>query len=216
MPTTGAGARSARDPVAASANFQSAGNVIPRRGDFARDLRHGIRQLVHHPAFAAAAIGSLALGIGLNVTIFSIVNAVLLRSQPLDRPDRVVEIYSGLSKDYPQLTTSYPDFQDIVRGADALQGLAASSYVRGILSVAGKGTLVTGETITSDFFRVLGIPIEMGREFRDDENRTPNASPVTGQRPSKVLSIEDALRHCSELVPYFHDIRRESVAGPNP
>ena len=147
-------------------------------GTFARDLRHGVRQLFQNPAFAAAAIGSLALGIGLNVTIFSVVNAVLLRGQPLHRPDQLVEIYSGLSQDYPQLTTSYPDLQDIERGADAIAGLAASSYVRGILSTGGKGALVTGETITSNFFGVLGIPIAIGREFRLDENLTPNASPV--------------------------------------
>ncbi|HJU42267.1 MAG TPA: ABC transporter permease [Vicinamibacterales bacterium] len=147
-------------------------------GTFTRDLRHGIRQLLQSPGFAAAAIGSLALGVGLNVTIFSVVNAVLLRSHALERPDRLVEIYSGVSKDYPQLTTSYPDLQDIQRGADALSGLAASSYVRGIVSTGGKGALVTGETITSNFFRVLGIPIPMGREFRDDENLTADASPV--------------------------------------
>jgi predicted permease len=147
-------------------------------GTFARDLRLGVRQLFQNPGFAAAAIGSLALGIGLNVTIFSVVNAVLLRGQALAQPDRLIEIYSGLSKDYPQLTTSYPDLQDIERGADALSGLAASSYVRGILSTGGKGALVTGETITSNFFRVLGIPIPIGREFRDDENRTPDSSPV--------------------------------------
>jgi predicted permease len=147
-------------------------------GTFVRDLRYGIRQLFQSPGFAAAAIGSLALGIGLNVTIFSIVNAVLLRGQALAQPDRLVEIYSGLSKDYPQLTTSYPDLQDIERGADALSGLAASSYVRGILSTGGRGALVTGETITSNFFRVLGIPIPIGREFREDENRTPDSSPV--------------------------------------
>lgn len=147
-------------------------------GTFARDLRQGIRQLRQGPGFAAAAIGSLTLGIGLNVTIFSVVNAVLLRGQAFERPDALVEIYSGVSKDYPQLTTSYPDLQDIQRGADALAGLAASSYVRGILSTGGKGALVTGETITSNFFRVLGIPIPMGREFRDDENLLPDASPV--------------------------------------
>ena len=117
-------------------------------GTLARDLKYGVRQLFQSPAFAAAAIGSLALGIGLNVTIFSVVNAVLLRSQAFERPDRLVEIYSGLSKDFPQLTTSYPDLQDIERGADALSGLAASSYVRGILSTGGKGALVTGETIS--------------------------------------------------------------------
>ena len=143
-----------------------------------RDVRHGVRQLLQRPAFAAAAIGSLALGIGLNVTIFSVVNAVLLRGLPLERPDRLVEIYSGLSKDYPQLTTSYPDFQDIERDADALAGLVGSSYVRGIMSLGGKGSLTTGESVTANYFDLLGIPISLGRGFRAEENLTPNAAPV--------------------------------------
>ena len=129
-----------------------------------------MRQLLQRPAFAAAAIGSLALGIGLNVTIFSVVNAVLLRGLPLERPDRLVEIYSGLSKDYPQLTTSYPDFQDIERGADALAGVAGTGFVRGIMSVGGKGSLTTGESVTANYFDLLGVPIALGRGFRAEEN----------------------------------------------
>lgn len=147
-------------------------------GTFLSDVRYGIRQLLQRPGFAAVAIGSLALGIGLNVTIFSVVNAVLLRGQPLAQPDRLVEIYSGLSEDYPQLTTSYPDFQDIARASDALAGVSASSYVRGILSTTGRGSLITGETITANYFDLLGIPIPLGRAFREDENVTPNAAPV--------------------------------------
>jgi predicted permease len=147
-------------------------------GEVWRDVQYGIRQLWRNPGFAVVAIGSLALGIGLNVTIFSVVNGVLLRGQPLDRPDQLVEIYSGISADYPQLTTSYPDFQDIERGTDAFSGLVASSFARGILSDGGKGTLVTGEAVTANFFDVLGIPIAAGRGFRADENLTPNAVPV--------------------------------------
>jgi putative ABC transport system permease protein len=143
-----------------------------------RDLRLGVRHLIDRPVLATAAIGSLAVGIGLNVAIFSVVNAVLLRGQPLKAPDRLVEIYSGLSRDYPQLTTSYSDFQDIERGADALEGLAGSSYVRGIIAAGSRGALVTGEAVTANYFDLLGIPLEHGRGFRADENITPNASPV--------------------------------------
>ena len=96
-------------------------------GTFLQDLRHGARHLISQPLVSAAAIGSLALGIGLNVTLFSVVNAVLLRGTPMHEPDRLVEIYSGLSQDFPQLTTSYPDFLDIERGADALAGVAGNS-----------------------------------------------------------------------------------------
>jgi macrolide transport system ATP-binding/permease protein len=148
-------------------------------GTFLKDMRYGVRQLWQRPGFAAIAIGSLALGIGLNVTIFSVVNAVLLRGQTVAEPDRLVEIYSGLSADYPQLTTSYPDFQDIARASDALEGVTGSSYVRGTLATTGgRGSLITGETITPNYFALLGIPIPLGRAFSEDENLTPNAAPV--------------------------------------
>jgi putative ABC transport system permease protein len=146
--------------------------------NFGRDVRLGVRQLLHQPAFAAAAILSLALGIGLNTTLFSIVNAVLLRGGPIKDPDRLVEIYTGLSKDYPQLTTSYPDFLDIQSGAPSLAGLAGNSYVRGILSTGQRPTLVTGEAVTANYFELLGIAPAAGRGFRADENSAPGASPV--------------------------------------
>jgi predicted permease len=143
-----------------------------------RDLRHGVRQLAHRPGFAAAAIGSLALGIGLNVTLFSVVNAVLLRDTAIERADRLVEIYSGISKDYPQLTTSYPDLLDIRRGAPALTGVAGNAYVRGIVSPGGRPSLATGEAVTENYFDVLGIRPALGRGFRPEENVTPGAEPV--------------------------------------
>ena len=143
-----------------------------------RDLRHGVRQLGHRPGFAAAAIASLGLGIGLNVALFSVVNAVLLRDTAIARPDRLVEIYSGLSKDYPQLTTSYPDLLDIRSGAPALTGVAGSGYVRGIVSPGGRPSLATGEVVTDNYFDVLGVHPALGRGFRPEENVTPGAEPV--------------------------------------
>src|SRR5580765_4829950 len=143
-----------------------------------RDFEHGVRQLIAKPGFAAAAIASLALGIGLNTTLFSIVNAVMLRKGVAADPGRLVEIYTGLNKDYPQLTTSYPDYLDIRRDASALNAYAASAYVRGILSGGERSTLVTGEVISSDYFDALGIHLALGRTFRDDENTVANAAPV--------------------------------------
>lgn len=107
------------------------------------DLKFAVRQLLRQPAFAIAAIGSLALGIGLNVTLFSVVNAVLLRDTSVAAPERLVEIYSGISRDFPQLTTSYPDYLDVRAGASALEGVSANAYVRGILSTSARGVLVT-------------------------------------------------------------------------
>jgi predicted permease len=144
-----------------------------------RDLRHGGRQLVRQPAFTAAAVVSLALGIGLNTTLFSIVNAVLLRDTAVTAPQQLVEIYSGLNKDYPQLTTSYPDYLDLRAEVSALAGVTGSSYVRGILSTGERGVLVTGEAVTANYFDVLGARPALGRGFRDEENAAPGVAPVT-------------------------------------
>ena len=145
---------------------------------FVRDLQHGARQLLRRPGFSAAAIVSLALGIGLNTTLFSVVNAVLLRGGAVSQPDRLVEIYTTLDADFPQLTTSYPDYLDIRNTASALKGIAASAYVRGILSSGERPVLVTGEVVSSDYFDVLGISPALGRAFRADENAVAGAAPV--------------------------------------
>jgi predicted permease len=134
------------------------------------DFSHGVRLLVRRPGFAAVAIASLALGVGLNTTLFSVVNAVLLRDTPVRDPGRLVEIYSTLSDDFPYLTTSYPDYLSIREQADAFSGVAAHAYVRGILSTGGEPVVTTGETVTSDYFDVLGLRPALGRGFTAAEN----------------------------------------------
>ena len=96
--------------------------------DFVGDLRYALRTLVRQPGFTIVAALSLALGIGLNTTIFSVVNAVLLKDLPIEDPDRLVEIYTGLSEDFPHLTTSYPDLVDVRAEADAFEGTSTRSY----------------------------------------------------------------------------------------
>src|SRR5258708_18349013 len=147
-------------------------------GTFARDLKHGVRQLIRQRGFAAAAIVSLALGIGLNTTLFSVVNAVLLRNTLVASPDRLVEIYSGLREDFPQMTSSYPDYLDIRSGASSLAGVAGHAFVRAILSTGQRPVLVTGEVVTDHYFDVLGIRPAIGRAFRSDENAVADAAPV--------------------------------------
>jgi predicted permease len=144
---------------------------------FIGDLRHGFRQLLHQPGFSAAAIGSLALGIGLTTALFCVVNAVLLRGAPVRQPDRLVEIYSGIP-DYPQLTNSYPDYLSIRERADVFQGVAAHSWVRAVLAGGERPRLVTGESVSASYFDVLGIPPALGRGFTAEEERIPLAAPV--------------------------------------
>ena len=143
-----------------------------------RDLTLAVRQLFRQPALASVAVLSVAIGIGLNTTLFSVVNAVLFRGVPLAEPDRLVEVYSSASSDFPQLTTSYPDFLDIVDGADALQGATAHAFVRGILSVADRPSLVTGEAVTATYFDVLGVRLNRGRGFLAQEAAAAGGAPV--------------------------------------
>lgn len=142
---------------------------------FIRDLRFGIRQLLRQPTFSLAAVGSLALGIGLTTTLFSVVNAVLLRDTAIEQPRELVEIYSSLSTEFPEFTTSYPDFLNIKEGADALAAVTAHSFVRGILATADRPLLVTGEAVTANYFEVLRIRPAHGRAFREDEDQVPGA-----------------------------------------
>ena len=138
-----------------------------------RDIAFGARQLRRQPAFAAAAIASLALGIGLTTTLFSIVNGVLFKEGPVASRGTLVELYTGLRSDFAQMTTSYPDYLDIREGVSAFAGLAGSAYVRGILSADAQPQLVTGEAVTPNYFDVLGIGVARGRGFGGGEETAP-------------------------------------------
>jgi len=146
--------------------------------DFVGDLRIGARQLVRQPGFAAAAIVTLALGIGLNATLFGVVNALLFKGSAVAEPGRLVEIYSSAGKDLPQFTTSYPDFLAIREGVTALSGVAGHAFVRGVVTIGDRPLLVTGEAVTDGYFDVLGVRITQGRAISAADNAHPGAPPV--------------------------------------
>jgi predicted permease len=143
-----------------------------------RDIVFGARQLRRQPAFAVTAIASLALGIGLTTTLFSIVNGVLFKQAQVASRGTLVELYTGLRSDFPQMTTSYPDYLDIRAGVSAFAGVAGSGYVRGILSADAQPQLVMGEAVTPNYFDVLGIGVARGRGFGSAEETAPLGAPV--------------------------------------
>jgi predicted permease len=146
--------------------------------DLLSDLRFGARLLARHKAFTAVAALSLAAGIGLNTTMFSVVNAVMLRGTLVADPGRLVEIYSSASPEYPHLTSSYLDYLDIREGVDALSDVAAHAMVRGIMAGAGRPELVMGEVVTANYFDLLGVPPALGRGFLPEEDEGEGAHPV--------------------------------------
>src|SRR5713226_8584468 len=91
------------------------------------DLRFGLRMLRKNPGFTFVAVLTLALGIGANSTVFTLVNTVLFKGLPYPDPDRIVAISSNnLAKNQPQLGVAYPDFQDFRAQSKAFKGLAAT------------------------------------------------------------------------------------------
>jgi predicted permease len=141
--------------------------------DLARDLRYCGRSLRRSPGFAAAAILSLALGIGANTTVFSVVKAVLLGSLPMRDADRLASFQQANSA----ARLSYPDFDDYRRRVTAFEDIAASypAVARSLSTGGGNPERLWGQLVTTNYFRVLGAEPPVGRGFTNDENQSPVA-----------------------------------------
>src|SRR5262245_54761591 len=139
-----------------------------------QDLRYATRALLKSPGFAAIAILSLGVGIGINTTIFTIVNAVLLRPLPVAAPDRLVEIYT--TGDVEHGSSSWLDYRDIRDGADAFDGVAGHSLMFATVNRDGQSRLVMGEVVSANYFEVLGVRASRGRTFAAGEDAAPGAN----------------------------------------
>jgi len=143
--------------------------------NFLSDLRLGLRLLRRNPGFAATAILLLALGIGANTAIFSVVNAVLLRPLPYQDPDRLMQIWHvPPAKSFPGMTTfsvSPANFLDWQRQNTSFEDIAA--YGGDILNLGGKDRpeSLFGATVTQAFFSILRVQPAIGRAFSPDEDR---------------------------------------------
>jgi putative ABC transport system permease protein len=143
--------------------------------DFARDLRFACRTLRKAPGFTVVAILTLALGIGANSAMFSVINAVLLRPLPFASPERLVAVASidlratagvGASS-----SASWPDFFDWRSGARAFEHLSAYRETGFTLVDGGRAFHVPGAVVTSDLLSTLDVKPALGRDFRSEEER---------------------------------------------
>jgi len=141
-----------------------------------QDLKYGLRMLAKSPGFTAVAVITLALGIGANTAIFSIVNGVLLNPLPYPEPDRLVALYSR-TPDSPRWSISYPNFLDWVRDNRSFSALAAYRGDDLNLTGIGEPERVTAEMISASFFPMLGVNPVIGRLFRPEEDQV-GAAPV--------------------------------------
>ncbi len=138
----------------------------------AHDLRYALRTLRRSPGFTAIAVTALALGIGAATTIFSVVDAVLVRPMPYAQPDRLVQIWSqNLERGISFYSTPYPDvavWRTDARSFDALGAQAVSSA--SLATSAGEPESVSVSRVTASFFPVFGTRMAIGRAFLDAED----------------------------------------------
>ena len=143
-----------------------------------RDLRHGLRSLRRSPAFTLVAVATLTLGIGVNATIFSMVNAVLLRPLPVEHPEELVDVYGHTATSASHDTNSYPDFLDFRAQTETLSGMFAYTNFFANLSIEGSSELVVGEIVSQDFFSVAGVRPILGRALTPSDFESVGGSPV--------------------------------------
>src|SRR5262245_16293323 len=141
-----------------------------------QDLSYGARMLRTQPGFTLVAVITLALGIGANTAIFSVVNAVLLRPLPCEDPDRLVVFSTATPQGHPE-ACSLPDFADWREQGRSFERMAAFTDRAFNLTGVGEAERLNGQTITSDLFPALSIPLAFGRSFLPEEDR-PGVSGV--------------------------------------
>ncbi len=141
-----------------------------------RDFRYGLASLGRDPGFAAVTIGLLALGIGANTAMFSIVDAVLLKPLPFPEPRRLVRVWETPAQ-WPRNGTTTPTFLDWKRQDAIFEALSAELPVKAALVAGADPVRVSGKLVSADYFTVFGVQPRIGRAFAPGEDR-PGAALV--------------------------------------
>src|SRR3984893_19404990 len=143
-----------------------------------RDVRYGIRSLLKRPGFAAIAVITLALGIGANTAIFSVVNAVLLRPLPYAEAERLIVPWGSKSETQHHTVVSYPDFMDWQTQTQTLEHVAAYIASGALLREAdSEPEVISGANVSAGLFCLLYVAPVLGRPFTRGEDQ-PDAAPV--------------------------------------
>ena len=136
--------------------------------DLLQDIRYALRSMRKNPGFTVIAVLTLALGIGANTAIFSVVDAVVLRPLPYRAPDRLVMVWER-RPERDHIVASYPDFRDWRARSRSFDGMAAFSAWTHNLTGAGSPERVESAVVSASFFDVLGLAPSLGRAFRPEE-----------------------------------------------
>ena len=139
-----------------------------------KDIRYAIRGLLKRPGFTAIAVLTLALGIGANTAIFSLVNATLMRLPPVSDPDRLVYVFNGPAGS----VFSYPDYAAMRDQNQVFENLIAWGGITASLNSNDQTDQVSGAIVSGNFFDTIGVRAQMGRVITTEDDKTPGAHPV--------------------------------------
>jgi predicted permease len=142
-----------------------------------KDIRYGVRGLLKRPGFVIISIVTLALGIGANTAMFSLLNTVLLRPLPVKDPQQIVSV-SVRGKDDTLQAFSYPDYVDFRDRNQALSSLLVYRFAPGSLSRNGNNQRIWSYEVSGNYFDVLGVQPIKGRTFLPEEDQTKLSHPV--------------------------------------
>jgi putative ABC transport system permease protein len=140
-----------------------------------QDAKYGLRMLSRSPGFTAIALLTLTVGIGLNTTIFSVVDGFFLRSLPAENPDQLVWMYG--MRQGQLVSTSYPDYLDLSRQDTAFSGILALSRHVALLNIGGEIEMIRADVVSENYFSVLGINAALGRTFVAGEDWSSHKNP---------------------------------------
>ncbi|MFQ5789195.1 MAG: ABC transporter permease [Acidobacteriota bacterium] len=148
-----------------------------------KDLRYSIRTLAASPGFTGVAVLSLALGIGANTTIFTLINAVFLNPLPVEKPSELVALFTTDEKNkggfFDLAPVSYPNYEDYRNRNEVFTGLAAYAFPQPVsMWTEAEPEQVFAEMVTGNYFDLLGVRPSLGRFFLPEEDQTPGAHPV--------------------------------------
>ena len=161
-------------------------------GDVIRDFKYAIRSFVRRPLFTAVIVLTLALGIGSNVAMFSVANAVLLRALPYDHPEELALVWTRLqATNVERSLVSGPDLGDYQTQTTRFEGFAGAVAVPGTLTGSGQAERIMNGYTTWNLFELLGVRPLLGRTFRKDDAITIDpkqfANPNPDLPPGKVM-----------------------------
>lgn len=137
-----------------------------------KDIRYGIRSLLKHPGLSAIAVITLALGIGANTAMFSVINAVLLRPLPYQEPERLVTIWEeSPERDLYEMPVSYANMRDWIDQTQTLQQISAYTFTNLNLTGAGEPARLSTIRCSANLFSMIGAAPAVGRSFLPEEDK---------------------------------------------